>query len=495
MEQPRPRDAAEGGSGPPSAAWNGTCGRAGTAPGPGDDEEDGGGGGDPGTRCGCRGPPAPAPTPAGEPRAGACGLGCRHRGPPDGDGRARRARRRPRHRGALRENEEDEEEEEGGGLRGWGRGSLRAARAGAGLCLRLLGALLALLLLLLLLLLGGLRLCWRGLAAGAHRARELLGDPRQWLRGRRSPPGVPAAGEEELGRLLALAEVPEEELNPFQVLGVEPSAADAELRKAYRRLAVLVHPDKSPHPRAEEAFKVLRAGWDREEAGPERAGQVGGSLPEPAAGGPEGGHERHGLQPLRGPPQAVRAGQGPPACPVLRRVRGAAPGRGGGPVGRVPPAGAQDHLHGPHGRPGLRHHRVGWVPACGHLPGHPPCPLPPVLRRQGGPPAREAADHPQGQPPHPLGAPGFPHPHLSGPGGPWGALPAAPHPPRGRSPARGSPQARGGCPQGGHEAQEEEEGAAAAPTLRGPRSPQRASLNKKSIFLFFFFLEKKVRVF
>ncbi|XP_027571168.2 dnaJ homolog subfamily C member 14 [Pipra filicauda] len=263
MEQPRPQDAAEGGSGPPSAAWNGTCGRAGTAPGPGDDEEDGGGGGDPGTRCGCRGPPAPAPTPAGEPRAGACGLGCRHRGPPDGDGRARRARRRPRHRGALRENEEDEEEEEGGGLRGWGRGSLRAARAGAGLCLRLLGALLALLLLLLLLLLGGLRLCWRGLAAGAHRARELLGDPRQWLRGRRSPPGVPAAGEEELGRLLALAEVPEEELNPFQVLGVEPSAADAELRKAYRRLAVLVHPDKSPHPRAEEAFKVLRAGWDR----------------------------------------------------------------------------------------------------------------------------------------------------------------------------------------------------------------------------------------
>ncbi|XP_050190547.1 LOW QUALITY PROTEIN: dnaJ homolog subfamily C member 14 [Myiozetetes cayanensis] len=259
MEQPRPRDAAEGVS---SAAWNGTCGRAGTAPGPGDDEEDGGGSGDPGTPCGCRGPLAPTPSPAGEPRAGACGLGCRHRGAPDGDGRARRARRWPRHRGAPRENEE-EEEEEGGGLRGWGRGSLRAARAGAGLCLRLLGALLALLLLLFLLLLGGLRLCWRGLTAGARRARELLGDPRQWLRGRRSPPGIPTAGEEELGRLLALAEVPEEELNPFQVLGVEPSAADAELRKAYRRLAVLVHPDKSPHPRAEEAFKVLQAGWDR----------------------------------------------------------------------------------------------------------------------------------------------------------------------------------------------------------------------------------------
>ncbi|NXU95221.1 DJC14 protein, partial [Xiphorhynchus elegans] len=90
-----------------------------------------------------------------------------------------------------------------------------------------------------------------------------LGDPLERLRGRRNPPGVPAAGQEEVGRLLALAEVPEEELNPFEVLGVEPEVSDAELRKAYRRLAVLVHPDKSQHPRAEVAFKVLRAGWDR----------------------------------------------------------------------------------------------------------------------------------------------------------------------------------------------------------------------------------------
>ncbi|KAF1550082.1 hypothetical protein FQV10_0009915, partial [Eudyptes schlegeli] len=75
--------------------------------------------------------------------------------------------------------------------------------------------------------------------------------------------GAPAAGSgEEVSRLLAMAEVPEEELNPFQVLGVEATASDAELRKAYRRLAVLVHPDKNEHPRAEAAFKVLRAAWD-----------------------------------------------------------------------------------------------------------------------------------------------------------------------------------------------------------------------------------------
>uniref|UniRef100_A0A8C3QTP2 J domain-containing protein n=1 Tax=Cyanoderma ruficeps TaxID=181631 RepID=A0A8C3QTP2_9PASS len=62
------------------------------------------------------------------------------------------------------------------------------------------------------------------------------------------------------------------EPDPFRVLGVEPTASDAELRRAYRRLAVLVHPDKSRDPRAEAAFKVLRAGWERVSS-PERRRQ------------------------------------------------------------------------------------------------------------------------------------------------------------------------------------------------------------------------------
>ncbi|XP_052558838.1 dnaJ homolog subfamily C member 14 isoform X1 [Tympanuchus pallidicinctus] len=190
-----------------------------------------------------------------------------------------------------------------GGVRGWTRRvGLRAARglrAGGELALRLLWMLCALLLLLLVLLLGALRLCWRLLAAGVsalgrtrlaelldsavlRRTRGFLGVNgtwwRLWARWRRwrSAPeelragdavpgcdvGAPGSSAEEVSRLLAMAEVPEEELNPFQALGVETTASDAELRKAYRRLAVLVHPDKSEHPRAEEAFKVLRAAWD-----------------------------------------------------------------------------------------------------------------------------------------------------------------------------------------------------------------------------------------
>lgn len=202
-----------------------------------------------------------------------------------------------------------------GTVRSWGRrvgqrarsGWLRAARglrAGAEVARRLLWMLCALLLLLLVLLLGCLRLCWRAVAAGVARLGRtrlaafldatglrrtwgLLGAAgtcqrlRDWLRRWRAPPGelrtgcgpgdaapgldpgAPAASSgEEVARLLAMADVPEEELNPFQALGVEATASDAELKKAYRRLAVLVHPDKNEHPRAEEAFKVLRAAWD-----------------------------------------------------------------------------------------------------------------------------------------------------------------------------------------------------------------------------------------
>ncbi|XP_073408328.1 dnaJ homolog subfamily C member 14 [Dendrobates tinctorius] len=79
--------------------------------------------------------------------------------------------------------------------------------------------------------------------------------------------GSPSTGgrvqpRHELERLLSMVDIPEEDLNPFQVLGVEMNASDVELKKAYRQLAVLVHPDKNNHPRAEEAFKVLRAAWD-----------------------------------------------------------------------------------------------------------------------------------------------------------------------------------------------------------------------------------------
>lgn len=55
-----------------------------------------------------------------------------------------------------------------------------------------------------------------------------------------SPSGVKGPPGQELERLLSLAQVPEDELDPFAVLGVEANATESELKRAYRQLAVQV---------------------------------------------------------------------------------------------------------------------------------------------------------------------------------------------------------------------------------------------------------------
>ncbi|CAN6564865.1 unnamed protein product [Malus baccata var. baccata] len=41
---------------------------------------------------------------------------------------------------------------------------------------------------------------------------------------------------------------------PFSILGLEPGASDSEIKKAYRRLSILYHPDKNPDPEAHNYF-------------------------------------------------------------------------------------------------------------------------------------------------------------------------------------------------------------------------------------------------
>jgi len=45
----------------------------------------------------------------------------------------------------------------------------------------------------------------------------------------------------------------------YKVLGVEKDASENDLKKAFKRRAVKVHPDKNPAPRATEAFKKVNA--------------------------------------------------------------------------------------------------------------------------------------------------------------------------------------------------------------------------------------------
>jgi DnaJ-class molecular chaperone with C-terminal Zn finger domain len=47
----------------------------------------------------------------------------------------------------------------------------------------------------------------------------------------------------------------------YEILAVEKTSGDSEIKKSYRKLAIKLHPDKNPHPRAAEAFKFLNKAW------------------------------------------------------------------------------------------------------------------------------------------------------------------------------------------------------------------------------------------
>ncbi|CAK1546202.1 unnamed protein product [Leptosia nina] len=52
-------------------------------------------------------------------------------------------------------------------------------------------------------------------------------------------------------------------LNPFEVLQVEPDSTLDEIKKKYRRLSILVHPDKNMDDaeRAQQAFEIVNRAW------------------------------------------------------------------------------------------------------------------------------------------------------------------------------------------------------------------------------------------
>ncbi|GCE98184.1 hypothetical protein ZYGM_003260 [Zygosaccharomyces mellis] len=48
----------------------------------------------------------------------------------------------------------------------------------------------------------------------------------------------------------------------YEILKVERTANDNEIKKSYRKLAIRLHPDKNPHPKASEAFKLINRAFE-----------------------------------------------------------------------------------------------------------------------------------------------------------------------------------------------------------------------------------------
>ena len=50
--------------------------------------------------------------------------------------------------------------------------------------------------------------------------------------------------------------------DPYEVLGVTPTAADEAIKTAYRKAARLYHPDKNPDPAAADRFRSIQSAYE-----------------------------------------------------------------------------------------------------------------------------------------------------------------------------------------------------------------------------------------
>ena len=92
----------------------------------------------------------------------------------------------------------------------------------------------------------------------------------------------------------------------YEVLGVERGASEADLKKAYRRLAMKFHPDRNPGDKeAEDKFKEANEAYEVLSDASKRAAydQYGHAGVDPQMGG---------IKPGAGPGSSFPEGAGPP---------------------------------------------------------------------------------------------------------------------------------------------------------------------------------------
>lgn len=173
--------------------------------------------------------------------------------------------------------------------------------------------------------------------AGSQRASSGAGASSSGAGGARpEPQGRPDASTPKQRELVARVNRAKDYYDIFEC---DKSASEADLKKAYRKLALQLHPDKNTAPGAEEAFKKVNKAWDvlsdkskrstydvfGADAAEGRPGGGGGGNPFGAGGNPFGA----GFEPGMG---GMGGMGGIPIEEILRQfqARGGFGGMGGG---------------------------------------------------------------------------------------------------------------------------------------------------------------------
>jgi curved DNA-binding protein CbpA len=71
-------------------------------------------------------------------------------------------------------------------------------------------------------------------------------------------------------------------VDPYRILGIAPSATDIEAKAAYRRLALLFHPDRNNSEMATEMMRIINLAHDAIRSPAARAEARRRAKPEPA---------------------------------------------------------------------------------------------------------------------------------------------------------------------------------------------------------------------
>ncbi|GER49814.1 chaperone DnaJ-domain superfamily protein [Striga asiatica] len=117
----------------------------------------------------------------------------------------------------------------------------------------------------------------------------------------------------------------------YGVLGVDPTTDDETIKKKYRKLALLLHPDKNPLSGADGAFKLISEAWSLLSDKAKRLAynhQIAGfkvSHPKPPAqtsvGPSAGGPRTASRQAQNGGPLAPKLGKREPPAPKMPKKR------------------------------------------------------------------------------------------------------------------------------------------------------------------------------